>query len=384
MIEPIRVAAKSVRRRWRRNLVSLVVIAAGVSALIVLSSLSLASAEAVTSRLDSATRSQTTALLPGTQWNRDERELTAGLRAERRITAAGTLVAPDRTAGSVVVSSPRSSRTVESAVGVATPSGLRTTAVTVRSGGLGSDSTVSSLKNAVFLGARLARELDYPDVSAGAVLLNGQRFAVLGIIASDEEAWISAGIVLPPESARRAGYLPDQRVVAITTRSDLSEPAQKWIALALSPHAPDQVTILSPPSAQQLRADITQRGSSLTVLIGVIAALSGFLTLAATTFASLTQRRREMGLYLALGYGRSFVSAQIVVEGAIVGALAGIAGLLAGTIIAATVSALTYPLFYFPPVLLTLPASAGALGLLSALLPALAATRVAPSELLRD
>lgn len=380
----LRLALIAVCRRWRRNLIAVIVITAGVGAVIVLYSLAVASAEAVTARLDSATRSESVVLLPGAAWDRPETDLMREILVADQVSGAGTLVAPDRTARSAIVQSTRSTKSIESAVALATPSGLRVADVDVRSGGLGSDATIESLRNAVYLGARLAQELDYPSVHAGRVLINGRPFAVLGIIASDDEAWISGSIVLPPESARDAGYLPDQRALIVATASDVTAGLSEWMALTLSPENPEGVTVLTAPSAQELRAEILARGNSLTTLVGLIAALSGLMTLAATTYASLAQRRREIGLYMALGHGRSFVSSQIVVEGTIVGLAGGAVGVLVGALTAAAISAVAYPTFYFSPLLLALVPAAAALGLLSALVPALAATRIAPSELLRD
>lgn len=382
MTGTVRLGVKSVLRRWRRNLISLVVVAAGVAAVVVPSSLAVGSSEAVTARLESATSSRITVLLPAAFWGSDEATLLGALSSQPQVVGAGTLVPPDRTNGSVIVTNPRTDRSIESAIGVATPSGLRTGGATVKSGGLGADGVVSNEASVVYLGSRVARELDYADVSAGAVLIDGRKFTVIGIIASDE-AWMSASVVFPPSSAEAAGYLPDNRVLTVSTEGTVTKRLQQRIALAVSPAAPDGVTVLSSPSAQELRAEILERGSSLTGLIGVIAGATALLTLAATTFASLTERRREMGLYLALGYTRSFVSGQIVVEGTIVGVLGGVVGFLLGTLVAAAVSAASYPLFLLPPVLLVLPGAAAVLGCISALVPAWAATRVSPSELLR-
>ncbi|APF41086.1 ABC transporter permease [Neomicrococcus aestuarii] len=377
-------ALKSVIRRWRRNLISLIVTAAGVAALVVLPSVSMGSSEAVSNRLDDATRSQITVQLPWETWESTERDLTSTLRSSPQISNAGTLVKPDRVNRSVTVTHDRFAESpIESTVGIATPSGLRTADVAVRSGGLGSDTVIADLPQAVYIGSRVARELNYSDVAAGSIQINGTKYSVLGIISS-EEAWISASVIFTPASAQTAGLTPNLREIAVVITGDIDEKLQKWIATAVLPINPEAASVLSAPSAQELRAEILERGNSLTTLIAIIAGITGFLTLAATTFASLTERRREMGLYLALGYGTKFVASQIFVEGMIVGFLAGLTGFLAGTAIAATISIISFPQFFLPPLLLGLPLAAGALGLLSSLLPALAATRVAPSELLRD
>lgn len=378
----VRLAVKSVIRRWRRNLISLVVVGAGVAAVVIPSSLAVGSSEAVTARLESATSSRVTVLLPATSWETEEATLLDALDAQPQIVDAGTLVPPDRTNGSVVITNPRTDRSVESAIGVATPSGLRTGGAQVKSGGLGADGVISGEESIVYLGSRVARELEYTDVAAGSVLIDGREFTVIGIIASDE-AWMSASVVFSPGSAKAAGYLPDSRVITVSTEGSVTKRLQQRIALAVAPAAPDSATVLSSPSAQELRNEILSRGSSLTGLIGIIAGATAFLTLAATTFASLTERRREMGLYLALGYTRPFVSGQIVVEGTIVGVLGGVVGFLVGTLVAAAVSAGSYPMFILPTVLLVLPVAAAVLGCISALIPAWAATRVSPSELLR-
>ncbi|WP_271395547.1 ABC transporter permease [Neomicrococcus lactis] len=384
MKNSLMLALKSVLRRWRRNLISLIVTAAGVAALVVLPSMSIGSSEAVSNRLDEATRSRITVLLPWETWERTEQSLIAPLKTSSAITDAGTLVKPERMSTSVTVRNDKGSdQSVQSTAGIATPSGLRTAKVAVRSGGIGADSVISNLPQAIYVGSRIARELGYSNVASGGLVIDGVKYSVLGIVSS-EEAWISASVLFTPASAQTAGLTPNQRELTVAASGEVTEKLKKWIATAVSPANPEGATVLSAPSAQELRAEILERGNSLTTLIAIIAGVTGFLTLAATTFASLTERRREMGLYLALGYGTRFVASQIVVEGMIVGFLGGLTGFLVGTAIAGTISAFSFPLFFLPPVLLGLPLAGGLLGFLSALLPALAATRVAPSELLRD
>jgi putative ABC transport system permease protein len=123
---------------------------------------------------------------------------------------------------------------------------------------------------------------------------------------------------------------------------------------------------------------------------GVAAAvlLIGALMVLVIMMGSVSERMREIGIFRAIGFRRGHIVSMILLEAATVSMLAGIAGSLAGVLIAR----LSLPLFmegeaavlYFHPLLPLLAVLLCVLtGLGASVYPAVKATRLAPGEALR-
>ena len=119
------------------------------------------------------------------------------------------------------------------------------------------------------------------------------------------------------------------------------------------------------------------------VTVVVIGALLVFVTM----MGAISERTREIGIFRAIGYRRRHVLHLVLMEAAIVSALAGVLGYLTG--VAATLAAL--PLLdggkaswqWNPTLAVAAVVAAVFVGLLASLQPALRASRLEPSEALR-
>lgn len=122
-------------------------------------------------------------------------------------------------------------------------------------------------------------------------------------------------------------------------------------------------------------------GVAVTVI--VIGALLVFVTM----MGAISERTREIGIFRAIGYRRRHVLHMVLMEAAVVSAIAGVLGYLAGVL--ATIA--TLPLldgghasWYWNPTLAVVSfAAAIFVGLLASLQPALRASRLEPNEALR-
>ena len=180
-----------------------------------------------------------------------------------------------------------------------------------------------------------------------------------------------------------------QRSVRLVVRASRGEPRDMLPAVAAAMGALDpNVPLYDPRTLEEMLGETTARERLLMVLLGLFAVLALLLATVGVygllAFA-MAQRRREIGIRLALGAGARDVVGALVARAAV---LCG-AGLLLGLAVAAMAGRLMEGVLYGvrptdPP---TLAAAAGALAVaavLAAWLPAWRATRVSPLETLRE
>ncbi|MDD2647834.1 MAG: ABC transporter permease [Eubacteriales bacterium] len=122
------------------------------------------------------------------------------------------------------------------------------------------------------------------------------------------------------------------------------------------------------------------------VLIWVSAAciLLGLVGIMSVMLLSVSQRRREIGLYIALGAGKASVMSIFLSEGCAYSAMGGLFGAVIGILLTKTAGwaigiSAKIPTRLFPIIIL----ASSALGLLFSLLPALKACSLSPADALR-
>ena len=121
--------------------------------------------------------------------------------------------------------------------------------------------------------------------------------------------------------------------------------------------------------------------------VAVTVVIIGALLVFVTMMGAISERTREIGIFRAIGYRRRHVLHLVLMEAAIVSALAGVLGYLAGVF--ATLAAL--PMLdggkaswqWDPTLAVAAVVAAVIVGLLASLQPALRASRLEPSEALR-
>jgi putative ABC transport system permease protein len=154
--------------------------------------------------------------------------------------------------------------------------------------------------------------------------------------------------------------------------------------MALRPHDPDRLEVLSPPKPGRLRGAIEDDVTGLLYGLAGLAVLVGMIGIANTTLVAVLERRAEIGVRRALGARRRHIAGQFLTESATLGLIGGIIGTSVGILVVVAVSAQRDWTTTIDP-LLTLPAPAiGAItGLLAGLQPASRAARITPAAALR-
>jgi putative ABC transport system permease protein len=138
---------------------------------------------------------------------------------------------------------------------------------------------------------------------------------------------------------------------------------------------------------QEMSSTLSRAGSTMTALLGSIAAISlivGGIGIMNIMLVSVTERTKEIGLRLAVGARRRDVLLQFLVEAMVMSLIGGLLGVGAGLLTATTLTAvLDWPTEVAPATLLTAFGIAAAVGIVFGYYPARRASRLDPIESLR-
>jgi putative ABC transport system permease protein len=213
----------------------------------------------------------------------------------------------------------------------------------------------------VIVGSRLAARTGAVagaplELRVGATVLAAR---VTGILSSGEEAddMILAPLQAVQDAAGLPGRLDRVRVSALTTPEnefarrmgvDLSkvspEDLEKWnctpfvssIAHELSRAWPG-TEVLAVRRVAETEGRLLERTGGLMALIAIVAAFSAALTVASALTTSVLERRREIGLFKALGSGTGGVLGVFLAEAAAIGIMGGCLGALLGAVLSSAI-----------------------------------------------
>lgn len=108
------------------------------------------------------------------------------------------------------------------------------------------------------------------------------------------------------------------------------EGVEEAIRTRLPPGVRDLVSIARPAALRRLALGLFDRSFAVTYVLEVIAILVGLAGVAATISAQTIARTREFGMLRHLGVSRRQIVAMLATEGALLGAVGGIAGITLG------------------------------------------------------
>ena len=143
----------------------------------------------------------------------------------------------------------------------------------------------------------------------------------------------------------------------------------------------DEITL------QEMSSTLSRAGSTMTALLGSIAAISlivGGIGIMNIMLVSVTERTKEIGLRLAVGARRRDVLVQFIVEATVMSLIGGVIGVGAGLVTARTLTAvLDWPTEISAVTLASAFGIAAAVGILFGYYPARRASRLDPIDSLR-
>ena len=143
----------------------------------------------------------------------------------------------------------------------------------------------------------------------------------------------------------------------------------------------DEITL------QEMSSTLSRAGSTMTALLGSIAAISlivGGIGIMNIMLVSVTERTKEIGLRLAVGARRRDVMVQFLVEAMVISLIGGVIGVATGFVTARTLTAiLDWPTQISTVTLLSAFSIAALIGVIFGFYPARRASRLDPIDSLR-
>lgn len=152
---------------------------------------------------------------------------------------------------------------------------------------------------------------------------------------------------------------------------------------ALAPAGLQSVSLKLPADPRSLRASLMADAEQTTLIITVVMVVVSIFTVVNTMQIAIAERRREIGISLALGMPAWHIAAQFLLEAMLLGFCGGFAGMAVGSLMAAVLAmGMGWP-FMLPWTVLLVPVAGAMAGAVGGVVPVVQATRIDPAELLR-
>lgn len=242
----------------------------------------------------------------------------------------------------------------------------------------------AAIRQAAWIGDQVAAGLNIDSPGPGVALwVDQMRIDVVGIVGGTERApELARSVIVSADTMRQMAQVG----VSLVVRTEPGFPAAVAEALpvALDAGNPGQFTIETVADLRALRFGVA---NDLGNFVGILAAL--VLTLAAisasvTMFMSVQARTSEIALRRAVGASRAGVARVFLLEGAFLGLYGGVLGAAVGTGAVVVAAGAQSWAAVLPPHLAPLGVGIGVLaGLVSAVVPAISASRKDPAAAIR-
>ena len=239
----------------------------------------------------------------------------------------------------------------------------------------------------VVLGTDAARRLGIERLPDEPVTIDigGVAFQVTGILeptplAPDLQTTVMVGW----EAAERWLDFDGRPTVAyVTAVEDAIEEVRPVLAATLSPQSPGSVQVSRPSAVLAAKETSRTTSEGLFVALAAVSLAVGGIGIANTMFASVLERRRDIGLRRALGARRSDIAAQFLVEALALCSIGGILGVAVGA-----ASSAVWAIAHEWPVVVPAAVIAGGvgaallMGAIAGLAPSVRAARLDPTSAL--
>lgn len=386
---------KAVARRWRRNILTVLAMMCGVAAVVSILGVSQASSEALAARLQSLQATTVTVTLPPSAWDQDDQEFVDVIEAIPGVVGAGTLTRLDPQTKSIVASPlfERPGTTSDALLNrfpvvIATERGIEASGARLQSGTYPASAVLSVQPRTVLMGSSVAQELALtPSPGEALVKLDGELSTLSAVIrAPDEDLALAGAVVLPPEAAESYGLTNTQtRTIAVYLSQNVDTAAlQEDLPLALWPQEPSAVSVTVPPSATTLRDQLLADSRGQVWLVSGVVMVASMLGIMLTMQAAVAERRREIGIDRSIGQTKHGVALDYLAQAALLGLLGSVSGTVLGVVVTAGIVAIEGWELSLPPEFLLIPLVGVVVGTGAGTVPAIAAARTDPLELLRS
>jgi len=233
--------------------------------------------------------------------------------------------------------------------------------------------------NVILLGIEAAEALGVTNASQQ-IWVRGHPFTVVGIITSaDRGDFLTNSVVLPASSLPST---PSE--FTVQTTPGLPAAIAEAIPPTLNPGNPGEVSVSTVADLRNLRIGVSSDLSTLVGAVSVLLLAMAVLSASTSMFLSVQARAQEIALRRALGLSRRGAVSIFMIEGTIVGAAGGLAGVAIGLVVIVSVAANQEWSAVIPINSLYSGILAGIIGgAIAAVAPSLRASRIEPAEAIR-
>jgi putative ABC transport system permease protein len=390
-----------------RSLLTMLGVAIGVGAVIVLVAVGNGSGKAVQSRLEAMGTNLLTVSTTGGGGGGGFQRGQAGPAAQQysltlndAAALADDRLAPDVAAVAPVMTSTGTatngdvSYTISQVIGT-TPEYMPATNTPVGTGASFTQQDVDTSQRVILLGQTAATELFGRANSAvgQTIKLGAVDFTVLGVLASKDSTGFNdpnATAIVPINTLRatQAGYGPLSQIVIQAADKDKVDTAQAEVTQLLTARHQVPATTTSPfriTNSAQILQTSQDTAATFTALLATVAAISlivGGIGVTNIMLVTVTERTREIGIRKALGARKRAILGQFLIEATLLSLLGGAVGVIAALIVSRFQLAGVQPVLVPSSILLAFGVSA-AVGLFFGSMPAHRAAGLRPIDALR-
>lgn len=252
----------------------------------------------------------------------------------------------------------------------------------------------------VVLSESVMRQLALPYSLGVTVYIHDEPYTVIGVVRENPSLTLSYGSVYLPLGAKPGADAEEAQPAAgggaaaaqtgkrstqivVSTVAGAANQIAEEAPYALSPERPALYSVSVPPEPKTLREAVDQQQRTMLISMSVITLVIGAMGIMNTFLVAVMERRREVGLRLAIGMRHSGILLQFSAEALLTGILGAVAGIVLAVNGISIVSLMNRwtPIISADTILLGL--GAGALvGVLAGLYPAAKASRIDPAQTL--
>lgn len=325
--------AEAIVRRPTRSVLTALSVSVGVIACVATLGLAGNGAQAVSVRFDEfAARS---VILEG--WDNTGTPDTAELERLARLPGVegAASYAPLTDAPTIALHPMGEAEPVEAVV-MSGPSGQAAMQASVTEGRWWDTGHTQRCDDVVVVGEAVAARFGLGEASLNStVWLDGRPFLLLGVVSSPiTEPAISSQVIIPRGPKCEA---PGMEVGAPTMRISTTPGAAHAIAaaapLVLSTTDPTGITARTELEPSGLRSMVLGDSQRLMLVLAAVALVVSMVVITVTLWASVAERRTELGLRRAIGASRGDIVYQIMTESTVLGVVGGGNGVLIGIIV---------------------------------------------------
>jgi putative ABC transport system permease protein len=330
IIQSIKMALRSVKSNKLRSFLTMLGIIIGVSSVIVLVSIAQGSTKSVTSQINSLGTNLLTISTFGTDINLAEDKINEikklnGVKAISPVVSGRVNVKKDRITSQVTLTGTNADYT-----------NVRDAKVT--NGRFLTDLDIEYRQKIAVIGSDTAATFFGTENPVGQYLqVEGTSFKVVGVLASKGSSLGQSGdsvIIVPLSTGQRLVKSTSINQVYLQGKSaaqmDYVMNEVKMSLASLYPNKSDSYTVTNQQDVMETMSSVS---NTMTMMLGGIASISllvGGIGIMNIMLVSVSERTKEIGIRKAIGAKRRDVLLQFLIEAAVLSAMGGLIGILAG------------------------------------------------------